>query len=417
MRYLTGLNECDCALMIHKTSAGSVHSTLFVNPENGSHQLGGVQWHAPTVTPEQARRVYGADQAFSYHEFQRVLESKLKNEGIRSVYVDLPAANDEHAQNQYKYPKDARQHISWPVIEPTHTSHSPWKDLSNLLGKHQVRVHQLKHHLHHLRLIKSSSEYALLKESCRIASQSLVSVIKNMHRFNHEYQLEAHFDYQCRVQGADGLAYVPVVAGQNEHACIIHYTDNDAPLRSGDLVLMDAGCHIQGYCSDITRTFPVNGRFSEPQARLYDAVLRVQEDMILECRSGTGMSLNQLLQLSRESITKHVAQNVFGLSKPSAKTVTDAIYPHHIGHHLGLDVHDCSSIPGHTEFDEGMCVTVEPGVYISPTLDKPILEMIPKEYHHLGIRIEDDVFVASEPEVLTREVPKTINDLHALMDS
>jgi Xaa-Pro aminopeptidase len=229
-----------------------------------------------------------------------------------------------------------------------------------------------------------------------------------------EYRLAAEFAYQCAQRGATELAY-PSIVGGGDNACILHYVENTALLKDGDLVLIDAGCELECYASDITRTFPVNGRFSEPQRQLYQLVLDAQLAAIDKVRPGNHWddphraAVRVLTRgLIRLGLLKgSLAQN---LKQESYRK----FYMHRTGHWLGLDVHDVGDykVDGHWRvLEPGMVLTVEPGLYIPRGV-----KGVARKWQGIGIRIEDDVLVTrDEPDVLSRDVPKTIDEIEALM--
>ncbi|CAJ0649142.1 3670_t:CDS:2, partial [Entrophospora sp. SA101] len=203
-----------------------------------------------------------------------------------------------------------------------------------------------------------------------------------------EHDLYAKIDFECRIRGAQFLAYVPVVAcGIN--ALTMHYVRNDMPLRDGELVLMDAGGEYYGYASDITRTWPVNGRFTQPQKELYEAVLKL-------CTEEQNISLNGIHEYSVKMMKEELSPLGFDLVEGDVDRV---LYPHHVGHYLGLDVHDTHDIDRSKILRKGM-----PGIYV------PRNKAYPEQYHGMGIRIEDNVLVGeSDPIVLSSSAPKEIN--------
>jgi Xaa-Pro aminopeptidase len=228
-----------------------------------------------------------------------------------------------------------------------------------------------------------------------------------------EYEIEAELLYEFRRNGAQFPAYSPIVAG-GANACVLHYVANDAPLRDGDLLLIDAGCELDGYASDITRTFPVNGRFSAGQREVYEIVLASQRAAMDKVRPGCGWNE------PHDAAVKVLAQGLIDLKLiPGAleevleKETYKRFYMHRTGHWLGLDVHDAGEYKRQGDWRAlapGMTLTVEPGLYIRAEDD------IPERLRNIGIRIEDDVLVTDAGcEVITAEAPKAIADIEALM--
>jgi intermediate cleaving peptidase 55 len=208
--------------------------------------------------------------------------------------------------------------------------------------------------------------------------------------------------------------------------------------RAGDLVLLDAGAYINHYAADISRTFPVSGHFNEQQRQLYSILLEVQEEIIHHCRMGSQETLESLYGKSLLLIQKRICQDLFRMNRSTAQYMTRRLYPHHIGHYLGMDVHDCADassgqvlLKGKNvswskgELVPGLCLTVEPGIYIPPRASYgPVsdrdFDNVPEEYRGISIRIEDDIVIRDggmDPEVLTRFTPKSVHDLEELMNS
>lgn len=222
-----------------------------------------------------------------------------------------------------------------------------------------------------------------------------------------EHVIHAEFQASALYQGAKILAYPPVVAG-GSRANTLHYVNNDMMINKNELVLVDAGAEYQGYCGDITRTYPVSGKFSEAQRELYEVVLQTNEkclQRLAERKSTSPISLNDLHEYSVQVMQE-------GLEKLSIdpKLVRGQLYPHHVGHFLGLDVHDTATSSKYHPLREGMVITVEPGIYV------PFDNRFPKRYQGIGIRVEDDVLLTPEgAEVLTSEAPKTVREIEEAM--
>jgi len=242
-----------------------------------------------------------------------------------------------------------------------------------------------------MRLIKSEAEIELMRKAGDVAAFSMVETMKATKPNMSEHELGAKMEYECKKMGAQRLSYPAVVAG-GQNALTLHYITNDMILKDGDLVLMDAGAEYHGYSSDITRCWPVNGKFTEGQLELYNLVLHVNKECIKLCQRG-----NSLLSIHRSACSLFDE----GLSKLGIHGLSHDYFPHSIGHWLGMDVHDVGEISSSTTLESGMIITIEPGLYIPNKSD------IPTKYRGIGIRVEDDVVVREgEPEVLTKNVPK-----------
>jgi Xaa-Pro aminopeptidase len=271
----------------------------------------------------------------------------------------------------------------------------------------------LSHLLHDLRLYKSRAELRLMRKSARIAADAHVRAMRSVRPGMNEHEIEAELLHEFRRYGAVA-SYEPIVGG-GANACVLHYRANDAELRDGDLLLIDAGAEYECYASDITRTFPVNGKFSPEQRALYDIVLAAQTAAIDEVRPGR--SFDAYHEAAVRVITRGLIR--IGLLEGSLeKNLRDhayrRFYMHKTGHWLGLDVHDVGDYRVDGEFrmlEPGMVVTVEPGLYIAPESKK-----VPARWRGIGIRIEDDIVVTrGDPEILTEAVPRDPDAIEALM--
>ena len=273
----------------------------------------------------------------------------------------------------------------------------------------------LDHVLHDMRLFKSRAELAMMREAARIAAAAHVRAMRASAPGRPEYELAAEITHEFRRHNADH-SYLPIVGG-GVNACILHYRENDALLRDGDLLLIDAGCEYQGYASDITRTFPVNGRFTPAQRAVYDIVLEANLAATAKVRPGNHW--NEPHDAAVRVITQGLVR--LGLLKGRVPALEKAqayrrYFMHRTGHWLGMDVHDVGDYKVGDEwrvFEPGMVLTIEPGIYIAANA-----RGVPKRLRGIGIRIEDDVVVTRGGcEVLTEGVPKRAEDIEALMEA
>lgn len=271
-------------------------------------------------------------------------------------------------------------------------------------------------YLHELRLIKSAAEVKQMQAAANISAQAHCNAMKVCKPNSYEYELEAELLYEFMRNGAKSVAY-PSIVGAGNNACILHYIENTSRAKAGDLVLIDAGCELDGYASDITRTFPTSGTFNAPQKALYNIVLEAQIAAIDCVRPGR--TWNEAHDVTVQIITEGLVD--LGLLKGDVAELIETkaygdFYMHRAGHWLGMDVHDVGSYridEQWRELEVGMALTVEPGIYVSPDNQN-----VDKKWRGIGIRIEDDVVVTEgEPLVLTGGVPKTIADIEALMAS
>ncbi|CAG8635569.1 38739_t:CDS:10, partial [Gigaspora margarita] len=276
------------------------------------------------------------------------------------------------------------------------------KSIGRNSGTYSWHLKPLSRIIQDLRLTKSDSEIALMRKDGEITGKAFIQTMKFTKPGLSEHDLYAKIDFECRIRGAQSLAYVPVVAG-GINALTMHYVRNDMPLRNGDLVLLDAGGEYYGYASDVTRTWPVNGKFTQPQKELYEAVLNVNRRCIKLCTEAEGISLNGIHEISVELMKEELLNIGFDLSEGDIDRV---LYPHHVGHYLGLDVHDTPYVDRSRRLSSGMVITIEPGLYVPPNY------AYPERYHGMGIRIEDNVVVgATDPIVLSSTAPKEIVDI------
>ncbi|RIA84702.1 peptidase M24, structural domain-containing protein [Glomus cerebriforme] len=343
---------------------------MFVPPKNRSVEM----WDGPKTGVLGAVDIFGADEAIESSRFNLKIKEIVKN--YKDIYMDLPARTNILSSDNF-HKNINRAHV---------------KPLSRIVQE--------------LRLIKSDSEIALMKVAGQITGKAFIETMKFTKPGLSEHDLYAKVDFECRIRGAQYLAYVPVVAG-GINALTMHYVRNDMPLRNGDLVLMDAGSEYNGYASDITRTWPINGKFSPAQRDLYEVVLNVNRECIKLCTEKQDITLNGIHEKSVEFIKDGLSSLGFNLVEGDVDRV---LYPHHVGHYLGLDVHDTHDLERSRKLKSGMVLTIEPGVYIPPN------EAYPKQYHGMGVRLEDDVLVGeTDPYVLSSTAPKEIVDIEYCM--
>lgn len=253
-----------------------------------------------------------------------------------------------------------------------------------------------------LRAIKSPAEIAAMRHAGQVSGRAITDAMRQP--WKTESDLAAFLNYSFTKDGLDGPAYVPVVSGGRRNL-LIHYVLNNAALDPEDLVVVDAGGEYGTYITDITRVWPVNGKFSAAQRDLYEAVLTVQRQSVSLCRANADMSLDNIHEATRTGLQRELAK----LGIPTEGHLIDVLFPHHVGHYVGLDVHDTPGYGRNIDLKEGHCVTIEPGVYI------PDEERWPAHFRNMGIRIEDSIAVgAQDPYVLTTEAVKEVVDIEAL---
>jgi len=385
--YLTGFNEPD-ALLLLIPGRPEGEFVLFCPPRDPQMEI----WTGYRAGPEGCVRDFGADQAFPLTEIEQRVPELL--DGARRLYYAL--GSDERLDGRVR---------GW---------------LNEIRGRARQGAQApeelvlLENLLHEQRLFKSESEQQVMRRAAEISAEAHCRAMRAAQPGMHEYQLEAEITGYCMQQGARFQAYSPIV-GAGANACILHYIENAAPMQDGDLVLIDAGCELDNYASDITRTFPVNGRFSEAQKALYQLVLDTQETCIAAIKPG--VPWNHIHDLSVECLTEGLVRLGLLTGERDALIEEGAyrrFYMHRIGHWLGMDVHDVGQYKLNGDWrplEVGMVMTVEPGLYIAPDD-----ESVEARWRGIGIRIEDDVLITeSGCEVLTSAVPKTVVDIERLM--
>uniref|UniRef100_A0A8C7DE78 X-prolyl aminopeptidase 3, mitochondrial n=1 Tax=Oncorhynchus kisutch TaxID=8019 RepID=A0A8C7DE78_ONCKI len=369
--YLTGILEPDSALVLCGTGRPD-QAILFVPRRDPAREL----WDGPRSGKDGAAALTGVERVHCTEELGLVLKS-LKGS---TVWYD---------GSKPCHPGLHQTHVR-PLLE----------------GGPMVR--SLRPLTHSLRALKSPAEVALMKEAGRITAQAFKKTMGMSQGDIDEALLYAKFDFECRAHGANFLAYPPVVAGGNR-ANTLHYINNNQIVKNGEMVLLDGGCEYFCYVSDITRTWPVNGKFSPAQAELYEGVLEVQKACLSLCSPGA--SLDHIYSTMLALLGRQLKQ--LGIVKGStsdADTLKAArrYCPHHVGHYLGMDVHDTPELSRSQPLQPGMAITIEPGLYICEDDDQ-----VPDRFRGLGVRIEDDVVIREEinPLILSSDTPKTIADV------
>ena len=391
LTWLTGFPEPDAvAVLAPKRKDGAF--VLFCRPRDPEREI----WDGYRYGVEGAVEHVGADEAFPISELDERLPEILSNR--RRVVYPL-GIDDGFDRRVIDWLRAVRRLARKGISAPT-----------ELVSSDQ--------YLHERRLIKSKSELKLMRRAAAISAAAHQRLMQTAAPGCPEQRLEATFLAACAEQGARFQAYPPIV-GSGAHACVLHYVENAGVLSDGDLVLVDAGCELDGYASDITRTFPANGHFSAIQRRLYELVLAAQLAAIAKVRPGNHW--NQPHKAALRVLTQGLVE--LGLIQPEGADLKQLIkderykpfYMHKTGHWLGMDVHDVGQYKHDgrwRRFEPGMVLTVEPGLYIAPDAEAPA------EYRGIGIRIEDDVLVTEgEPEVLSAGVPKDPEAIEALMAS
>ena len=385
--YLTGFPEPDAvAVLVPGRPQGEF--VLFCRERDPSREL----WDGPRAGPDGAVARYGADDAFPVTDVDEILPGLL--ERSQRVYYSIGTA-----------PEFDQRLLGWlhALNARRQSGHAP------------SEIVALDHLLHEMRLFKSRAEAGVMRHAAKIAVAAHARAMRACRPGMMEYELEAEYLYEFRRHGAE-CSYPPIVA-TGANACVLHYRANDAKLADGDLVLVDAGCEHEMYASDVTRTFPANGRFSEAQRELYDVVLEANHAATAAAQPGNHWDDPHTAAVG--VITRGLRS--LGILQGRLPTLLKGhayrpYFMHKTGHWLGIDVHDVGDykIGEHWRLLEpGMVLTIEPGIYIGPGVRK-----VAKRWRGIGIRIEDDVLIGrTGPEVLTAELPKGAEEIERLMAS
>jgi len=386
-QYLSGFPEPEAVIAL---IPGREHGeyVMFCRERNPEREL----WDGLRAGQEGAVRDFGADDAFPIADIDEILPGLI--EGRERVYSAMGSN-----------PEFDRRLMDWINVI---------RSKARLGAQPPNEFVALDHLLHDMRLYKSAAEVKVMRTAAEISAKAHVRAMQACRPGLHEYSLEAELDYAFRQGGAKMPAYGSIVAA-GRNGCILHYQQNDAPLKEGDLVLIDAGCEIDCYASDITRTFPVSGRFSSEQKAIYELVLSAQAAAFAEI--APGKHWNHAHEATVRVITEGLVE--LGLLKGDVQSLIEseayrAFYMHRAGHWLGMDVHDVGDYKVGGEWrglEPGMALTVEPGIYIAADN-----ESVAKKWRGIGIRIEDDVVVTRQGcEILTSGVPRTVAEIEALM--
>ncbi|WP_326540003.1 aminopeptidase P N-terminal domain-containing protein [Pseudorhodoferax sp.] len=411
--YLTGFAEPNAWLVI----TGDGKSTLFCAPKDLEREI----WDGYRLGPEAAPEALGVSAAHSVAALDTQLPKLLENRGT----VWFPFAIHKGLESRIDgWLSSVRARVRYGALCP-----ESQRDLCGILDE--------------MRLVKDAHEQDTMRRAAQISAQAHIRAMQTSARMLREgkevreYHLDAELLHAFRMGGSQYPAYGSIVAA-GANACVLHYRADAAPVRDGELVLIDAGCELDGYASDITRTFPANGRFTGPQRALYDLVLASQDAAVAATRAG------RRFNDPHEATVKVLAQGMLDLGlldRDKVGSLDDVIekrayfayYMHRTGHWLGMDVHDCGSyvepseigngserkdaLSGETITDRpsrilrpGMVLTIEPGIYVRPGTEAP------EQFHGIGIRIEDDAIVTADGcELITRGVPVKADEIEALM--
>ncbi len=384
--YLTGFEEPEAIAVIAPSRPEKF--TMFLRPRDPEREI----WDGRRAGIEGAKKEFGAEAAFPISEFGDKLEEIL--DGASQLYYRLGV-----------HP-DLDELVIRKIASMRAVNRKPIHPPATIIDPATI--------VHEMRVLKSADELELMQRAADIAAEAHCEAMKSVQPGMKEYEVEALIEQIFRRRGANGPAYTSIV-GAGANATVLHYINNDGELRDGELLLVDAGAEYKGYASDITRTYPVNGKFTKPQREIYDLVLEAQMSCVEMVRPG--VTHEELKSHSIEVLTAGMVR--VGLLKGVPEELIKEekfkqFYMHGLGHMLGIDVHDV----GRYYYDKqsralepGVVMTVEPGIYVAPNTKD-----IPEKYLGIGVRIEDDVLcTANGPRVLTNKVPKKAEEIEKLM--
>jgi Xaa-Pro aminopeptidase len=381
--YLSGFPEPEAVLVL--LAGEEPRSILFCRERNPEREL----WEGFRNGPEGARAAFGFDEAYPMESLDERMPKLLADQP--ALYY-APGADAGWDARIMGWLNQVRAQARAGVVAP-------------------AEIRDVRTALDDMRLIKDDGELAVMRRAAAISAVAHERAMRATRPGRSEYEIEAELLYEFRRRGAQYPAYWPIVAG-GANACVLHYRDNNARLADGDLLLIDAGCELDGYASDVTRTFPISGKFSGPQKDVYELVLAAQTAAIAAVKPGNRWDE------PHDAAVRTLAQGFvdLGLCRGTVEKVIETedykrFYMHRTGHWLGLDVHDAGEYKSGGQWrrlEPAMTLTVEPGCYIRPADD------VSRQFWNIGVRIEDDVVVtASGCEVLTAAAPKSVRDIEA----
>ena len=387
LSYLCGFPEPESVLVLIPGRAQG-EMVLFCRDKDPLRET----WDGYREGPEGAVSNFGADDAFPIADIDDILPNLIEGKDRLYYAIGKDPEFDRHLMDWVNHVRNQRGNGALPPGEFV----------------------DLDHFINEMRLFKTAGELKIMRKAAEISVSAHSRAMKASKPGLFEYQLQAEIEHEFAVHGSAGAAYTSIVGG-GKNGCILHYIENRDALKDGDLVLIDAGCEYQNYAADITRTFPVNGKFSDEQAAIYDIVLQAQTDAIAVI--GPGIEYNKTNEATVLAITQGLVDLGIlhgDVDELIASEAHREFYMHGAGHWLGMDVHDVGDykIDGQWRvYEPGMVVTIEPGIYIAP--GNPNVD---KKWHGIAVRIEDDIVVTKDGnENITAGVPKKRDEIEALM--
>lgn len=389
--YLTGFIEADSILVLIKKD-GKQQTIIFVRPKDKKQEI----WQGRRLGVEVAAKTLGVDQAFSNEDFDEKMAEKVVD--IETIYFSFAQLNQ------------------WSEVVASWVEVQKEKSRQGVTPTHQLfDVDSL---LHEARVIKTPAEIAIIRQAAQISVKGHLAAMQ-VKGLEYEYQVQAKLEAEFKQAGSPRIAFSSICAS-GDNACILHYTENSDRLKKDALILVDAGAEYQGYAGDITTTFPVSGRFTEPQKELYELVLKAQQTVISIIKPN--IQYDELHRCAAKIITQGLID--LGILKGKVNELIEnksykQFFMHGTGHWLGMDVHDVGNYKVNKQWrklEQGMVLTVEPGIYISVEVGEEL--KVDKKYWDIGIRIEDDILVTNNGnELLTTGLPRTVSEIEAYMES
>lgn len=364
--YLTGLRRENMALVLSR-SASEDQTILFIEEAVPSME----RWTGKRVTKDEAKAISGVDDVRYIDSLPAALGRMLAREQVTAAYFDC-YRNAMTDVDSYNMAKAKAFSAAYPTV--------------TLKNAHPM--------LAAMRMVKDEEEIACIREAIDVTDKGLRRILDKLAPGQMEYQAQAEFEYAIRWHGADGTSFA-TIAGSGLNGCMLHYETNHCRMEDGKLLLLDLGAKVKGYCADITRTYPVNGKYSPRQKEIYDIVLAANQRVTQQARPG--LTLKQLNEICKQEL----AEGLMRIGKIESADQIGTYYMHGVSHHLGLDTHDATE---HSEvvLAPGMVITNEPGLYI--------------DEEEIGIRIEDDLLITQDGcEVLSKDIPRTTEEIEALM--
>ena len=364
--YLTGIDEPNVIVTILKTDKEAIE-TVYVEREDELM----AKWVGRAISKDEASEISGIKSTKYLDEFDSTISSYIDKRGISKIYLDLE-----------------RQSINIPSTKA--------QDMANTLRVKypHLKIKNIFHNIAKLRMVKNDREVELIQKAIGITKEGILAMAKNLTPGMKEYEVEAYFDFKIKSLGASAHAFSTICAA-GKNATVLHYEDNNQEAKDGDLILFDLGAEYDYYCSDISRTIPVNGKFTDRQKQIYQIVLNAMKEV--EKNTKPGLTLADLNNIAKKALAKGCIE--IGLIEKEEEI--GKYYFHSVGHSLGLDTHDVWIVD--SKLEEGAVITNEPGLYI--------------EEEGIGIRLEDDLLVTKDGCInLSKDIPVEIEDIEALMN-